>query len=716
MTQTGISLGTPQYMAPEQALGDRNVDQRADIYALGAVTYEMLAGEPPFTGPNAQAIVARVVTEEPRRLGSQRHSVPESVEVAVHTALSKLPADRFATATEFARSLTDGSAPAGISAGPSWRTRRETLDRSRAAVPWVLLAVLLAAGVWAWVWRPAPELTRQQIVLWQSAAPVGGLNLLFGISDDGRTMAFVDEREGRRRIFVKQHHELEAKPLTGTDDAMAPAFSPDGEWIAFVAGGRLSRIPRAGGIPITIADSANTLAPSVAWLSDEMLAFNTVSFHLDVVRRDGSERRRLVWSDSIRRGVVNVTAVPGKRGVVYAACTWGCAEADLYALDVKTARNRRLGDDVLKAWALPRGDLVMVRRDGGILTSRFDLRRLQVLSAPVPALETVQSVGAYVEMALSRSGTLVYIPGAPRRDEMVELVWVSRAGQVEPVDSSWTFNPTDNWGMALSPDGSKLALSIQSSGDQDVWIRHLTGGILSRLTFGGGSVRPRWTSDGHRVMYVFRDDSNHAQVRTRRADGTGRESTLVALERPVVDFEPAGNDRVVVRSSLPLRDIGLARIGDSTWTPLIAAESADEAAPALSPDRRWLAYVSNESGRSEIYVRPFPHVEDGQWQVSRAGGVEPLWAPNGREIFFRGLDGMLMTAAVAPGAPFSSTEPRSLFRASSYLIWENYRAYDVSPDGQRFLFARAPGSLEAHATPVARIDNWAATLGRAASR
>jgi tRNA A-37 threonylcarbamoyl transferase component Bud32 len=710
ITETGMSLGTPHYMSPEQAMGEREITARSDVYALGCVLYEMLLGEPPFTGPTAQAIIARVVTEEPRPMRVQRRSIPPNVEAAVHTALSKLPADRFSSATQFSEALGKAEFTAASSTLVTTPSARRGLAlRLFAIAPWLLLLAAVGIAAWGWLRSPVPQVSRQHIVLTPAPMPVGALGVNVALSPDGRTIAFVDSVGGTTQIMLKDRHQLEAVPITGTAGAAGPVFSPDGEWIAFVVENKLKKVPRLGGSPITIADSANSFIPAAAWLEDGTIVFNTDDFHLQAVNQDGGPQRRLVSSDSISRGVVSVTALPKGRGVLFGVCTFGCPEADLRAIDIRSGRTIVLVEDVLKGWHTADGHVVFVRRDGGVLAAPFDAGKLAFRTAPVPVLEGVRTVMPYADMALSPAGTLLYVAGTAQVGAVVEAVSVNRRGEAQPLEADWAFNPTGNWGMALSPDGRRLALGIRTGSSQDIWIKELGGGPLTRLTFDGDNVRPWWTQDGTSVMYVSTKDGGNADIRMRRADGTGEESTLLDLRRPIFDIGLTGDRQAIVRFGQgPTRDIGLVRPGDTAWTPLLSSDRFDEAAPVLSPDGRWLAYASNESGRMEIYARPFPSVDAGRWQISRAGGTEPLWARNGRELFFRSAGGDLMSVAVGVGPGFSASEPRALFQASDYVASEPYRTYDISPDGERFIFVRFVGreSDAQQQTPIVQIENW----------
>jgi serine/threonine-protein kinase len=721
LTETGLSIGTPHYMSPEQAMGDRELDARSDVYSLGAMLYEMLTGEPPYTGATAQAIVARVITEEPRPLTAQRRTVPSHVAAAVHQALSKLPADRFSSAAEFAAALDNTAfattatraGSAGATAVPSYR---------RTALPALAAVALVATAVAAWGWlrpSPPPAPMRLRIALTDNAIPAGMVGRDLALSADGRTIVFSDTASGTRQLWIKTADRAEAEPLTGTTNGRAPTFSPDGEWIAFAADGRIRKVPRTGGSAVTIADTAQTDFPAIAWLEGGTVAFSDQSFGLRLVPQDGGPIRRFTWLDTIGMGVVSLGPVPGGRRLLVGLCTFGCPSSRLAVMDVETGAWETLSDDVIRAWYLADGRVVFVRPDGGVFSAPFDVDQGRFAATPVPVLEGVRTILVDVDLALARNGTLLYVPGdALAGRAPVEAVWVDRTGTATLVDSTWTFIPSGNGGIALSPDGRRVALAIQTGGTEDIWIKEMPRGPFTRLTFEGSNVRPSWTADGRSLLYFSSLSGGNSDLRRRRADGTSTPETLLDATRAIWEVETTPDSSVlIVRLGVPpTRDIYLLRrssgTADSALTPLVASDGYEEVAPNLSPDGRWLAYASNESGRYEVYVRPFPAVNDGRWQISGNGGNEPLWARSGRELFYRAGNGDLMAVAVTGGAAFAAGEQRRLFAAVAYLSNTAHTEYQIAPDDRRFLFKRLVGSQAAgaRAATAVLVQDWLTEL------
>jgi serine/threonine-protein kinase len=687
------------------------------------VLYEMLMGEPPFTGPTAQAIIARVMTEEPRSLTLHRRTIPPHVEAAVRTALEKLPADRFVTATAFGEALakTDYAVPttrAALSVRPSrsWRARLLT------AAPWVLLLATAGTLVWRELRAPEPAVRRQRVVLREWPFGPANLTRLVAISPDGETIVFRDTVGGVAQLWSKERSRLEATALAGTTNALAPTFSPDGEWVAFVADNRLKKVPRLGGSAVTLADSATTTTwVSVAWLDNDTILYNSAStYQLLAVHQDGGPVRRVIGADSLmgQRGVASITGLPGGEGALIGVCTGGCTQVDLRAVDLATGRTTVLAEDAVKGWHTRDGHIVFVRQDGGVFRAPFDLGKMALRHAPTPVMQGVRTVPGVADLVLGADGTLLYVEGTSTiAGTPAEAVWVTRDGAASPVQAGWSFIPSVNPGVALSPDGRRLALSVRASGAEDIWIKDLAGGPMTRLTFAGSNIRPEWTADGRSVMYISRQATGNEDLHVRAADGTGGERKLFDHVRTIFEvLRTRDTSRLIIRLGVPpTRDVFLLQQGDTVPRPLLA-DGFEEVAPALSPDGRWLAYSTNESGRYEVYVRPFPAVDQGRWQVSRDGGTEPRWSRSGRELFFRGGDN-LMAATVVPGASFAVGDVRTLFSVAPFTGGANHQYYDVAPDDRRFLFIRNLGGTQAAGPSyVTVVDHWVDELRAGARR
>jgi serine/threonine-protein kinase len=712
MTETGMSLGTPHYMSPEQAMGEREITAKSDVYALGCVTYEMLTGEPPFTGPTAQAIIARVMTEEPRSLTIQRKTIPPHVEAAVVTALAKLPADRFATAALFGEALSrPGAATVVTTAARSGSAAGRTAtprSRALAMAPWALALLALAAAVWAWRARPARQGTTWQYIAFGDSLVVNLLAPSLAVSPDGASLIVRDNVQNGT-LWLKRRGALNAVRIAGTERSGHPAFSPDGQWVLFIADGHLRKIRPGEGGAITLADSTDATLGGAAWLDDGSIVYvgPTLS-ELSRVSAAGGQSTVVSRDPALAGwGIGAPTPLPGARGVLFTICNSGCVAMSVHLLDLRTGRRRLLLDGMVTATYLPTGHLFYVRRDGSALAAPFDLEELRITGPAVPVLDGVFTDNGAAFLAWSPSGTLVYAQGTSATNDL-EAVRVTREGAITPIDTAWHggFNS-----FALSPDGRRLAMGAGlATGGLSIWIKQLDRGTFTRLTFGGQDRRPTWSPDGREVAFL-RDSLNTTSVFVRPIDGSTPDRPLarIGVQVQEVAWSPDGR-------WLALRTdnggpgagdiLGMRTSGDSTPVPLVAS-AFTELHPAISPDGRWLAYTSIESGENEVYVRSFPGTTGARWQVSNGGGAHPRWSSDSRELFF--LDGASrMVAAEVRGAPtFEVTELRRLFDASLFFLDGFHQSYDVLPGGRGFVFLRPRrAARSAVGATLVQAENW----------
>ena len=709
MTETGMSLGTPHYMSPEQAMGEREITARSDVYALGCVLYEMLVAEPPFTGPTAQAIVARVMTEEPRSLTQQRRTIPPALEATVLAALNKLPADRFASAARFAEALanpgatllTTGTASASPTTGTSassWRTA--TLALSAVTV------IAAAAAIWA-LSRPARpgELARFALVLGDSAALryTGRTSepSRLTITPDGSQILYTGYR-GRDRsgygLYIRAMDQLEPRILPGTDSALAPAVSPDGAQVAFLTGERpedraLKVASLRGGPPITILQGG--LASSLSWGPGGYVYF------LDAA---GRIIRRVAASGGPAEDVLQLTVVdstasygylhvlPGGKAALVAAFPSNRENTAGYVLRAVDLETGAFGVAVqgVAGVTTASGHLLYVTYDGTLMGGAFDAKRLTVEGRPAALAKNldVRPDGA-TDLAISDRGTLVY--AAQGLNAAEQVVWVTRSGEVTAVDPDWDDREFEDF--ELSPDGTRAAITIFGS-RSDIWVKQLDRGPKSRLTFEGeANFHPSWTADGRYVSFVS-VHGGRASLWRRRADGVGAAEELVAnLGRSIQEtrWSQDGKWLLLSLNGPPSQDLFVMQLGvDSVPRPLLA-EPYDEALPSLSPDGRWLAYVSTETGEPQVFVRPFPAVQDGKWQISTIGGDAPVWSRDSRQLVFRSADQRDIYSVDMSRGPNAAT-PRKLL---SLPVEEQFESnhllghmFDMSPDGRRFLMVQ----------------------------
>jgi len=715
MTETGMSLGTPHYMSPEQAMGEREITARSDVYALGCVLYEMLTGEPPFTGPTAQAIIARVMTEEPRSLTLQRKTVPPHVDAAVSTALSKLPADRFATAAQFAEALARPGAATVVLPGRrtgAGAVRRSTLrSRVLTVVPWALGLLAVAGAAWAWREQASRGETTWRYIAFGPELSVATNRLPLALSPDASALAIV-ENAPNGRIWLKRRGTLRPTPIPGTENGTFPVFSPDGQWLAFLDGPRLKKVRLTEGGPVTLVDSVDQVQGGVAWLDDNTLIYPGPGLQGKALLRISAEggASTLVLDDKSLAGLGTgfPYGLPGARGVLFTVCNSGCVSMALHVLDLRTGDHRVLLRDAAGGILLPGNLLLYVRRDGTGLVAPFDLDKLAVTASGVPVLEGVPVTNGAARLTVSRAGALVYEQGASPNE--IQPVRVTREGAASPIDTAWhgQFNS-----FAVSPDGRRVAVGVGLDvGKLDIWIKQLDRGTFTRLTFGGVNRRPAWSPDGRTVAFIH-DTGGTSVVYERAVDGSTPQRLLATLDRQIqeVTWSPDGR-WLVLRTDNGAAGagdiVGVRTSGDTTPVPLVA-DQFTELHPTVSPDGHWIAYTSDESGTQEVYVRAFPGTTTGRWQVSNGGGVQPRWSPDGRELYF-GSGDRLLAAEIRTTNGFEATAVKSVLNPAGFPSDRFHQTYDVLPGGG-LLFPRPwqTGSAAAAQT-VVEVENWFADV------
>ncbi len=700
MTETGLSLGTPHYMSPEQATAEKDLTSRSDIYSLGCVLYEMLTGEPPHTGGSAQAIIMKIVTEPADAVTKIRKSVPPNVTTAVAKALEKLAADRFESAAKFGEALTNPAFTLPT-------TQAATMAGAPASGPWNRLSIgstaiaVLASVVALWALsRPAPEkpVLRHSVALNSEDAPTlerGGTR--FALAPDGKRLVYlgVSEQTQRSQLRVRSRDQLDAAPLPGTDGAFHPFFSPDGGRVGFLTQSPLGLhvASLGGGPPITVTDAGVSGQRGGARGPDgHLYAQGLAPPHLVRVPAGGGVPEPVTTLDTAK-GENNhgwPEALPNGKGMLFTvAYGTGPTEFDIAVVDLATGMHRVLVRGVAAKYATS-GHLVYVTADGTLMAAPFD-EDAMVLAGEATAL--VQGVGVVgigvVDLTVSETGTLMYTTGSS--NPLAELMSVTREGTAAEIHPGWT---GDFSAPRFSPDGSRLAITVSETNEQQIWIKQLDRGPLAKLTFEASNFRAAWTPDGQWVAFVS-DRGISRDLYVRRADGTGQAEVLLDREEQIWEVHYSRDGQwIVYRAETPSSSIYATHVdADSIQVPLVETQF-NERLPRLSPDGRWLAYMSDESGLNEVYVRPFPNVTEGKWLVSNNGGIEPVWAHSGQELFYKsGSD--LMSAEVLSGTTFVLGERKALFSVEGFRFATNRQMYDVTPDDQRFVMIRNLGGPEA---------------------
>jgi eukaryotic-like serine/threonine-protein kinase len=725
VTQTGLSLGTPQYMSPEQATGDRVLDGRTDVYSLGAVLYEMLTGDPPHTGSTVQAVIAKVLTERPKSMRAVRDTIPEHVDAAVECALAKLPADRWPTAAQFASALQDGAPNAALaglhhgrtSTGLPWRQRARR-SRIWTFLPWGLLGavgLVLAAREWGTPrMHPAPVRFTLSIPESERLIELPFTMQPIATAPDGRAIAYVGRAGGSSMLYVRRLDELRVRPLPGTESAQTPFFSYDGRWIAFIVPGReqgfiLKKVRTDGGSVATIAEvpglaRAGRLGPGIvgvggAWSADNMIVLGS-ELGLLRVGATGGLPQQLTTVDTMKGEVVHAWPhfLPDGRGLIFGIMAGPNQQTSRLAtasLD-DTAHVPLLERGAIPVGVLS-GALIFAPGDGTLAAVPFDLQRRRLTGEPITIVDSVQAA------SISENGTLVYVRGSG----LSRLALVDMRGNRVGGSEDWRQYDFPR----ISPDGRRIAVGIREPGSArvDIWVYDIVSKVLSRLTTTGESFRPEWTPDGRRVAYLG-TGSLQWQLWSAPADGSAPGQLLYRSPTSRISeitFAPGGK-LAVLRVDYPKtgRDIVLLPLtGDSSAPAMLplANTAANEIQPRVSPDGRWLAYVSDETGQLEVYVRPFPRA-GGRIQISSGGGSEPAWSVDGKRLFYRGGGHfMAATLAVSPTPNVVSREEMFEDRYKSGLFRSRF---DVHPDGKHFVMLQPA----AQSQEVVVVVDWATEL------
>ena len=536
LTETGLSLGTPYYMSPEQATGDQPVGASTDTYALGSVLYEMLVGEPPYPGTTAQAVLGKIIAGKPVSATEHRPSIPANVDAAVRKALEKLPADRFTSAQDFVRALGDehfrygevaAAGIAGAAVGP-WK-RLTTLGWSTAA---------LFAVAFAWpLLRPEPPqpVTRQILSTERWAGLQAPLGRLAALAPDGSSMVLpIGSGGGNRQLALKMRGSTEITPIPGTEGALEVVYSPDAQWIAYIVGADVLKRPLVGGAPVTLAEDANPSGVSaLAWLDDGSILYEAEDESLDVVRwiariSEDGEPLGIVFGPEEQVAPAWARGLPGARGALVIGCpgigTCVADNANLYVVDFDDLSWEIALEQVMRAWYAPTGHIVYVRADGAVFAQPFDAADLELTGSVIPLFDGVRVPGTWADMLLGADGTLLYVEGEGGAvGGSVTPVWVERDGTAREIDPAWRTQGTPNFSsLALSPNEDRLAISMPGSdGTYDLWVKQFPTGPLSRLTFEGRrNHRATWSPNGESLRFLS-SRAGDFDLWTKRADGSG---------------------------------------------------------------------------------------------------------------------------------------------------------------------------------------------------
>jgi Tol biopolymer transport system component/predicted Ser/Thr protein kinase len=701
ITAQGAILGTLQYMAPEQLEG-KEADARTDIFAFGVVVYEMATGKKAFEGKSQASVISAIMSSDPVPMSSLQPMTPPALDRVVKKCLEKEPEDRWQSAkdlTDELKWISAESAPrTAHTAAPS------PVTPARMGRRWVTvsaLACLVAAAVAAlaaWFLKPAAPKAVTRFAI--SLPPGQRLDLAkaIAISPDGRRLVYsAGPSNLRTQLYIREMDGLEARPISGTESAHYPFFSPDGQWIGFEeSGGKLMKVSPSGGAPVSLADVSAGAFFSASWGSQGMIVFvSNGTGPIQQVPDTGGNPRPLTRLEKGENGHREPDLLPGGTGVLFAVLASG-APTKLVAQSLTTGERREL----IQSGSQPRyassGHLVYAQ-GANLMAAPFDLQRTAITGAAVPVIGGVLFGGGAAQYSFSATGSLVYVPNSAQAAQF-KLVWVDRKGAEQPVPA-----PAHNYVLPrVSPDGKRVAAGIEEA-DSQIWLYDLGRDTLTRLTFEGtASVDPLWTPDGKRI--VFKGSGN--RLFWQPADGSGAAEALTSSELSSNNVPSSWSPDGQVLAFLEINpstgyDLYTLSLKDRKPQPFVRTPSV-ETAPRFSPDGHFIAYTSDESGHLEIYVRPYPG-PGGKWQISTEGGSEPVWNPKGRELFYRAGNKM-MAVDVATEETFSAGKPRVLFEGPYVPTPRSFPDYDVSPDGQRFLMLKA--TEQTAPTQINVVLNW----------
>jgi len=689
ITQTGLSLGTPQYMSPEQATGDGGVDARSDIYSLGAVVYEMLVGEAPHAAKTAQAIIARVLTEKVRSIRVFRDTVPPHVDAAVQRALAKLPADRFTTAEKFAAALrsptsfsdaTTGGLLGEAEGAPSRSAPPSPLFRVRSALPWAVTVLAVAAA--AAFWTKARDASMEEGTFrYEISLPANGSLWRtegdpVAVSRGARFLAYVASTDdGGRRLYLRASDDLRPREVAASAGALNPFFSPDGEWIAFWSSGQLKKVPVNGGNPVVITDASSP--PVATWSPSGWIVSEGPEGALWKVPAGGGAPAPLTVVDSAAGQTTQASPVAlsdGKHVLFTSVGMGGPSNAHIAVASLDDGSSTILG--VLGSFALGvlDGNLVYTTADGSVMAAPIDLAKGRVTSAPIALTDQVGVAGSrplsYAQM--SADGALIYVSGVTRRQMVIRGADGVEHPVGEPGPMAWP---------RLSPDGRHIAVSVGSIARRDVWVYDLPSGPFTRLTtLGDINDRPEWTPDGRSVLFrSSRGDRNG--IWKKPIDGSAGATPVYVRTDSRIDegvLSPDGRYLLFQRDSTGSGEVWYRPIQGDTTPVRVDIDRAGAYGGRFSPDGRWIVYTSGTSGSAEVYARPFPDLSN-RTQISASAGTTPVWSPDGKRIYYTS-NGQLMAANVGSTRPLTITS-RTVVLPHGYTFDAVHADYDVGADG-----------------------------------
>ena len=719
LTKEGSTVGTAGYMSPEQVQG-QDADHRSDIFSFGVVLFELFTGQTPFKGVHETALAYEIVNVDAPPMSSVKPEIDPALDAIVMECLEKDPNERTQSVKQvsidlkrFKRESSRSRAsritaaipvrkpePGALLPAPDLPIRRNYLWPAIAG----LLTIALAVAGWM-LWHTPPvtrPIARFRITLPKDQSISIETHTAIAISPDGSRIAYA----ANDKLYQKRMEAFDPEPIAGTEDGSSPFFSPDGRWVAFFTASKLKKVAIAGGVPVVLADVQNNRGGT--WTTDGTIVYAPGGRGgLFRVRSDGGEAQQITTVDSTQKERTHrwPQCLPDGKNVLFIVGKMESPDyyedAAIASVNLETGQRKIIMKGASTVAYLPTGHL-LYSHSGILFAVPFDAGRLEVTGMSFPVVENIggdPTTGA-TDFSVSANGTLAYVPGLANITNRV-LAFIDQAGAVSTLSA-----PVQQYmEPALSPDGRRVAVVIGSGKDEDIWVFDIQSATMSKITFGGPNRTPVWSPDGKRVAYSYNEDGN-AKLIIRSADGSGTPDEMkVDYDRTYLTCWSRDGSTLIftgTRTGVGWDVVSLRLDGDRKPSPILSTKF-DESVGSLSPDGKWLAYISNESGRSQVYVRPFP-AGSGKWQISTETGEEPRWSGDGKTLFYGTATG-LMAASINPTQAFDIGQRRVVLKEFPHLALESSVSFDLAPDGRHFLVTKVQEGNEIF-QQIGIVLNW----------